>query len=147
MPTPGLTLGKKEDKLGIRASSTASLIFEDCRIPKENLLGEPGMGFKIAMVSLAGAAPWGQALGPSLQPLTQCSPQQTLDMGRIGIASQALGIAQAALDCAVNYAENRKAFGAPLTKLQGIQVTMAMSAAGLGTGREAWLSPCGALAV
>lgn len=53
MPTPGLTLGKKEDKLGIRASSTANLIFEDCRIPKENLLGEPGMGFKIAMVSLA----------------------------------------------------------------------------------------------
>ncbi|KAB0402385.1 hypothetical protein E2I00_018484, partial [Balaenoptera physalus] len=95
MPTPGLTLGKKEDKLGIRASSTANLIFEDCRIPKDNLLGEPGMGFKIAM--------------------------QTLDMGRIGIASQALGIAQAALDCAVNYAENRTAFGAPLTKLQVIQ--------------------------
>lgn len=65
MPTPGLTLGKKEDKLGIRASSTANLIFEDCRIPKENLLGEPGMGFKIAMVSLAagqppGARPWAQ---------------------------------------------------------------------------------------
>lgn len=59
MPTPGLTLGKKEDKLGIRASSTANLIFEDCRIPKENLLGEPGMGFKIAMVSLAvGVVPW-----------------------------------------------------------------------------------------
>lgn len=53
MPTPGLTLGKKEDKLGIRASSTANLIFEDCRIPKENLLGEPGLGFKIAMVSVA----------------------------------------------------------------------------------------------
>lgn len=65
MPTPGLMLGKKEDKLGIRASSTANLIFEDCRIPKENLLGEPGMGFKIAMVSLAagqypGARPWAQ---------------------------------------------------------------------------------------
>uniref|UniRef100_A0AC11ERZ9 Acyl-CoA dehydrogenase short chain n=1 Tax=Ovis aries TaxID=9940 RepID=A0AC11ERZ9_SHEEP len=99
MPTPGLTLGKKEDKLGIRASSTANLIFEDCRIPKDSLLGEPGLGFKIAM--------------------------QTLDMGRIGIASQALGIAQAALDCAVSYAENRSAFGAPLTKLQGIQVTEA----------------------
>ena len=53
MPTPGLTLGKKEDKLGIRASSTANLIFEDCRIPKDSLLGEPGLGFKIAMVSLA----------------------------------------------------------------------------------------------
>lgn len=66
MPTPGLTLGKKEDKLGIRASSTANLIFEDCRIPKENLLGEPGMGFKIAMVSLVtgqqapGVGPWAQ---------------------------------------------------------------------------------------
>lgn len=54
MPTPGLSLGKKEDKLGIRASSTANLIFEDCRIPKDNLLGELGMGFKIAMVSRAG---------------------------------------------------------------------------------------------
>lgn len=61
MPTPGLTLGKKEDKLGIRASSTANLIFEDCRIPKDNLLGEPGMGFKIAMVSPAAGA---GALGP-----------------------------------------------------------------------------------
>ncbi|XP_058439158.1 short-chain specific acyl-CoA dehydrogenase, mitochondrial isoform X1 [Marmota monax] len=118
MPTPGLTLGKKEDKLGIRASSTANLIFEDCRIPKENLLGEPGMGFKIAM--------------------------QTLDMGRIGIASQALGIAQAALDCAVNYAENRQAFGAPLTKLQGIQfkladMAMALESARLLTWRAAML--------
>lgn len=61
MPTPGLTLGKKEDKLGIRASSTANLIFEDCRIPKDNLLGELGMGFKIAMVSPAVGA---GALGP-----------------------------------------------------------------------------------
>ncbi|KAF5929223.1 hypothetical protein HPG69_019244 [Diceros bicornis minor] len=109
MPTPGLTLGKKEDKLGIRASSTANLIFEDCCIPKENLLGELGMGFKIAM--------------------------QTLDMGRIGIASQALGIAQAALDCAVNYAESRRAFGAPLTKLQGIQFKLADMALALESAR------------
>ncbi|KAM6155748.1 short-chain specific acyl-CoA dehydrogenase, mitochondrial [Rhynchocyon petersi] len=109
MPTPGLTLGKKEDKLGIRASSTANLIFEDCRIPKENLLGEPGMGFKIAM--------------------------QTLDMGRIGIAAQALGIAQAALDCAVIYAENRMAFGAPITKLQGIQFKLADMALALDSAR------------
>ncbi|KAM5200045.1 short-chain specific acyl-CoA dehydrogenase, mitochondrial isoform 2-T2 [Hipposideros larvatus] len=109
MPTPGLTLGKKEDKLGIRASSTANLIFEDCRIPKDNLLGEPGMGFKIAM--------------------------QTLDMGRIGIASQALGIAQAALDCAVNYVENRRAFGGPLTKLQGIQFKLADMALALESAR------------
>ncbi|KAK1328714.1 hypothetical protein QTO34_012289 [Cnephaeus nilssonii] len=109
MPTPGLSLGKKEDKLGIRASSTANLIFEDCRVPKDNLLGELGMGFKIAM--------------------------QTLDMGRIGIASQALGIAQAALDCAVNYAENRKAFGAPITKLQGIQFKLADMALALESAR------------
>ncbi|KAM8918269.1 short-chain specific acyl-CoA dehydrogenase, mitochondrial isoform 1-T1 [Lycaon pictus] len=109
MPTPGLTLGKKEDKLGIRASSTANLIFEDCRIPKDSLLGEPGMGFKIAM--------------------------QTLDMGRIGIAAQALGIAQAALDCAVNYAENRRAFGAPLTKLQSIQFKLADMALALESAR------------
>ncbi|XP_045647505.1 short-chain specific acyl-CoA dehydrogenase, mitochondrial isoform X1 [Ursus americanus] len=109
MPTPGLTLGKKEDKLGIRASSTANLIFEDCRIPKDSLLGEPGMGFKIAM--------------------------QTLDMGRIGIASQALGIAQAALDCAVNYAENRRAFGVPLTKLQSIQFKLADMALALESSR------------
>ncbi|KAK2102759.1 hypothetical protein P7K49_020426 [Saguinus oedipus] len=120
MPMPGLTLGKKEDKLGIRASSTANLIFEDCRIPKDSILGEPGMGFKIAM--------------------------QTLDMGRIGIASQALGIAQAALDCAVNYAETRMAFGAPLTKLQVIQVmfkladmALALESARLLTWRAAML--------
>ncbi|EQB77400.1 short-chain specific acyl-CoA dehydrogenase, mitochondrial [Camelus ferus] len=118
MPTPGLTLGKKEDKLGIRASSTANLIFEECRIPKDNLLGEPGMGFKIAM--------------------------QTLDMGRIGIASQALGIAQAALDCAANYAENREAFGVPLSKLQAIQfkladMALALEGARLLTWRAAML--------
>ncbi|XP_023060631.1 short-chain specific acyl-CoA dehydrogenase, mitochondrial isoform X2 [Piliocolobus tephrosceles] len=109
MPTPGLTLGKKEDKLGIRGSSTANLIFEDCRIPKDSILGEPGMGFKIAM--------------------------QTLDMGRIGIASQALGIAQTALDCAVNYAESRMAFGAPLTKLQVIQFKLADMALALESAR------------
>ncbi|XP_062890653.1 short-chain specific acyl-CoA dehydrogenase, mitochondrial isoform X1 [Mobula hypostoma] len=99
MPTPGLSLGKKEDKLGIRASSTANLIFEDCRLPRDNILGEPGLGFKIAM--------------------------QTLDAGRIGIASQALGIASAALDCAVDYAEKRMAFGSPISKLQAIQFKLA----------------------
>lgn len=67
-PIKGLELGKKEDKLGIRGSSTCSLIFEDCEIPKDSILGEPGFGFKVAMM--------------------------TLDAGRIGIASQALGIAQ-----------------------------------------------------
>ena len=99
MPTPGLSLGKKEDKLGIRGSSTAYLIFEDCRIPKGCLLGEPGSGFKIAM--------------------------QTLDYGRIGIAGQALGIAQASLDCAIKYSCERKAFGAPIKNLQSIQFKIA----------------------
>ncbi|KAG8234849.1 hypothetical protein J437_LFUL014698 [Ladona fulva] len=98
-PTAGLTLGKKEDKLGIRASSTCNLIFEDCHIPEENLLGEPGMGFKIAMM--------------------------TLDAGRIGIASQALGIAQASLDCAIDYAAKRIAFGGPILKFQSIQQKLA----------------------
>ncbi|KGL96191.1 hypothetical protein N301_16415, partial [Charadrius vociferus] len=109
MPTAGLSLGKKEDKLGIRASSTANLIFEDCRIPKDNLLGQLGMGFKIAM--------------------------QTLDAGRIGIASQALGIAQAALDCAVDYAEKRMAFGSPITKLQAVQFKLADMAVALESAR------------
>jgi len=98
-PTKGLELGKKEDKLGIRASSTCYLIFEDCEIPKENLLGKPGMGFKIAMT--------------------------TLDAGRIGVAGQALGIAQASIDCAIDYATKREAFGSPISKLQSIQHKLA----------------------
>ncbi|XP_069475881.1 short-chain specific acyl-CoA dehydrogenase, mitochondrial [Ambystoma mexicanum] len=109
MPTPGLSLGKKEDKLGIRASSTSNLIFEDCRIPKDNLLRELGLGFKIAM--------------------------QTLDSGRIGIASQALGIAQAALDCAVDYAEKRHAFGSPISSLQAIQFKLADMSLALESAR------------
>lgn len=99
MPIEGLSLGKKEDKLGIRASSTCNLIFENCRIPKENLLGEPGQGFKIAM--------------------------STLDGGRIGIAAQALGIAQAAFEQAVAYSKEREAFGAPIANLQAIQFKLA----------------------
>jgi len=98
-PTQGLSLGKKEDKLGIRGSSTCNLIFEECKIPKENLLGKEGEGFKIAMM--------------------------TLDAGRIGIAGQALGIGQAALDCAVNYAAQRQAFGHSILKLQAIQIKLA----------------------
>lgn len=82
-PTDGLSLGKKEDKLGIRASSTSNVIMEDCVIPKSNLLGEAGMGFKIAMM--------------------------TLDSGRIGIAAQALGIAQNAFDTAIEYSAKRQA--------------------------------------
>ncbi|XP_041455778.1 short-chain specific acyl-CoA dehydrogenase, mitochondrial-like [Lytechinus variegatus] len=98
-PYEGLALGKKEDKLGIKATSTCQLIFEDCRIPKENLLGQEGMGFKIAM--------------------------STLDAGRIGIAGQGLGIAQAALDCAIDYATKREAFNQPISRFQTVQTKLA----------------------
>lgn len=109
MPYPGLSLGKKEDKLGIRASSTANLILEDCRIPLDHMLGPRGAGFKIAM--------------------------QTLDSGRIGIASQALGIAQASLDCAADYAHKRTAFGAPIGKMQAIQFKLADMAVAVESAR------------
>jgi alkylation response protein AidB-like acyl-CoA dehydrogenase len=90
---PGLTRGKKEPKLGIRASATSELIFEDCRVPAENLLGKEGEGFKIAMT--------------------------VLDAGRIGIATQALGIAEAAYEAARQYAVTREAFGHPIGTFQG----------------------------
>jgi butyryl-CoA dehydrogenase len=93
--TPGFSVGKIEDKLGIRASSTTQLVFEDCKIPAANRLGEEGEGFKVAM--------------------------QTLDGGRIGIAAQANGIARAALNAAVRYADERKAFGQKVNQFQGIQ--------------------------
>ncbi|XP_020787640.1 short-chain specific acyl-CoA dehydrogenase, mitochondrial [Boleophthalmus pectinirostris] len=109
MPHPGLSLGKKEDKLGIKASSTANIILEDCRIPLSNMLGPRGAGFKIAM--------------------------QTLDSGRIGIASQALGIAQASLDCAADYAHKRNAFGAPIGRLQAIQFKLADMALAIESAR------------
>lgn len=118
----GFSVGKKEDKLGIRGSSTGYLIFEDCEIPKENILGEPGYGFKIAM--------------------------KTLDSGRIGIASQALGIAQASLECGTDYATKRIAFGKPISKLQMIQSKLAdmalrLESARLLTWRAAWLKDNG----
>ncbi|XP_059621914.1 short-chain specific acyl-CoA dehydrogenase, mitochondrial [Phlebotomus argentipes] len=118
----GFSLGKKEDKLGIRGSSTCCIILEDCEIPKENLLGKPGDGFKIAM--------------------------KTLDAGRIGIASQALGIAQASLEVAVDYATKRTAFGKPISKLQSIQQKIAdmalrVESARLLTWRAAWLKDNG----
>ncbi|XP_033502020.1 short-chain specific acyl-CoA dehydrogenase, mitochondrial [Epinephelus lanceolatus] len=109
MPHPGLSLGKKEDKLGIRASSTANIILEDCRVPLGNMLGPRGAGFKIAM--------------------------QTLDSGRIGIAAQALGIAQASLDCAADYALKRTAFGSPIGKLQAIQFKLADMALAIESAR------------
>lgn len=92
---PGFSIGKLEDKMGIRASSTTELIMENCIVPKENLIGKEGKGFGIAM--------------------------KTLDGGRIGIAAQALGIAEGALDEAVAYMKERKQFGRPLSAFQGLQ--------------------------
>lgn len=118
MDVEGFSLGAKEDKLGIRASSTANLIMDNVRIPKEYLIGEPGQGFKIAM--------------------------QTLDGGRIGVAGQALGIASASIDVAVKYALERKAFGKAIAELQTIQnkisaMVCARDAARLLTWRAAQL--------
>lgn len=97
--TPGFTFGTKENKMGIRGSSTYELIFQDCRIPKENLLGKEGQGFKIAM--------------------------HTLDGGRIGIAAQALGIAEGALDRTVAYVKERKQFGRSIGQFQNTQFQLA----------------------
>ena len=115
---PGFSIGKKEDKLGIRASSTTELIFEDCVIPKENLVGKEGKGFGIAM--------------------------KTLDGGRIGIAAQALGIAEGAYDEAVKYMKERKQFGRSLSAFQGLQWMIAemetkIEAAKLLVYKAAWL--------
>ncbi|KAA0776497.1 acyl-CoA dehydrogenase [Bacillus sp. BB51/4] len=116
--TPGFSVGKKESKLGIRSSPTTEIMFEDCRIPVENLLGEEGQGFKVAM--------------------------QTLDGGRNGIAAQAVGIAQGALDASVDYARERHQFGKPIAAQQGIGFKLAdmatdVEAARLLTYQAAWL--------
>lgn len=97
--TSGFSFGKKEEKMGIRSSPTMELIFENCRIPAANLLGSEGHGFAVAM--------------------------KTLDGGRIGIASQALGIAQGALDVAVKYAKERVQFGSAIARFQGVQFQLA----------------------
>ena len=97
--TPGFTFGTKENKMGIRGSSTYELVFTDCRIPKENLLGQQGKGFNIAM--------------------------HTLDGGRIGIAAQALGIAEGALETTINYVKERNQFGRSLAQFQNTQFQLA----------------------
>ena len=107
--TPGFTFGPKEKKLGIRGSATTELIFQDCRIPKENLLAKVGHGFKIAM--------------------------KTLDGGRIGIAAQALGIAQGALDETVAYVKERKQFGRPISAFQNTQFELADMASRIEAAR------------
>ncbi|HEY5530628.1 MAG TPA: acyl-CoA dehydrogenase [Candidatus Anoxymicrobiaceae bacterium] len=103
--TPGFSVGSKEDKMGLRASNTVELLFNDCRVPKENLVGKPGAGFKIAMVAL--------------------------DSGRIGIASQALGITRACLDESIKYAKERKQFGKTISSFQAIQWMIADMATGI----------------
>src|ERR1700686_3287508 len=106
---PGFTVGKKEDKLGIRASSTCELILEDCRVPKENVLGEVGKGYKIAI--------------------------ETLNEGRIGIGAQMLGVARGAWECAAKYAQERTQFGKPISEFQGIQFQIAQMATEIEAAR------------
>ena len=109
MDTPGVKVGKLEHKLGIKASSTAQLFFEDCKVPESAILGEEGDGFKIAM--------------------------STLDGGRIGVAAQAVGIARAALEESVRYAKERKAFGKAISNFQGLQFMIADMATKLEASR------------
>jgi butyryl-CoA dehydrogenase len=119
---PGFTFGTVEDKLGIRASVQAELVFENCRIPADRKLGDSGRGFKIAMM--------------------------TLDVGRIGVASQALGIAQAALDRAILFANEREQFGKPIGRLGAIQEAVANMATDVEAARmlvryAAWCKDAG----
>jgi len=115
---PGLSVGKGERKMGLRAASTCEVLFQDCRVPRDNLLGRRGEGFKVAL--------------------------STLDGGRIGIAAQAVGIARAALEDSVAYARERRQFGRPIAEFQAIQwkiadMTTRIEAARLLTLRAAWL--------
>jgi alkylation response protein AidB-like acyl-CoA dehydrogenase len=120
--TPGFTFGKKEKKMGIRSSPTCELVYENCRIPKNQLLGEEDAGFKVAM--------------------------KTLDGGRIGIAAQALGIAQGAYEEALNYARERKQFDQPIASFQAIQFILADMATRIEASRllvyqSAWRASAG----
>src|SRR5262245_14168549 len=105
----GFTVGKKEDKLGIRASSTCELIFEQCRVPRGNVLGEVGKGYKVAI--------------------------ETLNEGRIGIGAQMLGLTQGALDHAIKYTRERKQFGKPIAEFQAVQHQLARGATELEAAR------------
>ena len=98
----GFTVGKKEDKLGIRASSTCELLFDDCRVPRANLLGEPGKGYKVAI--------------------------ETLNEGRIGIGAQMIGLARGALDATIAYVKERKQFGKAIAEFQAVQHQIARAA-------------------
>ena len=112
--TPGFEFGKKEDKLGIRASATRELIFTDCKVPKENLLAREGMGFIVAL--------------------------RTFDNSRPGVAAQAVGIAQGAFDLALKYAHERRQFGKPITSFQGIQFMLADMATQIEAARALVIS-------
>jgi len=119
---PGFSAGKKENKLGLRASDTSTVVFEDCRLPKENLLGEPGHGFIDAL--------------------------KVLDGGRISIAALGVGMAQGAYEAALNYSKQRKQFGRPIAEFQAIQFKLAdmateIDAARLLTHRAAWMKDQG----
>jgi len=105
----GFTVGKKEDKLGIRASSTCELIFEDCKVPKENVLGEIGKGYKVAI--------------------------ETLNEGRIGIGAQMIGLAQGTFDFGLKYSNEREQFGKPISSFQGMQFQIAQAATELEGAR------------
>ncbi|MGC2322395.1 MAG: acyl-CoA dehydrogenase [Terriglobales bacterium] len=106
---PGFTVGKKEDKVGIRASSTCELILEDCRVPNNNVLGEVGKGYKIAI--------------------------ETLNEGRIGIGAQMIGVARGAWECAAKYAQERKQFGKAISEFQAIQFQLAQMATEIEAAR------------
>ena len=106
---PGFTVGKKEDKLGIRASSTCELLFDGCRVPRANVLGEAGKGYKVAI--------------------------ETLNEGRIGIGAQMIGLAQGALDHAIAYTRERKQFGKPIAEFQAVQHQIARAATELEASR------------
>ena len=112
--TPGFTTGPLEDKMGLRGSDTVDLLFEDCRVPAEDMLGEEGEGFKIAMTGLDG--------------------------GRIGISAQSVGVAQAALDAAVQYAKEREQFGQSISRFQGLRWMVADMATDIEAARQLMLS-------
>lgn len=105
----GLSVSKKENKLGIRASSTCEILLEDCRVPRENVLGEVGKGYKVAM--------------------------ETLNEGRIGIGAQMVGVAQGALDAALDYTQEREQFGQPVSDFQGVRFQLAKMATDIETAR------------
>ncbi len=106
---PGFSLGKKEDKLGIRASSTCEIVLEDCEVPAANVFGEVGKGYKVAI--------------------------ETLNEGRIGIGAQMIGVSRGALDCSLKYAQERQAFGQPIASFQGVQFPLAQMAIDVETAR------------